>query len=230
LSRESKVLIGVLVVVVASMIGLFAIANRDTSGPAPKGESKVVRDSSHKQGTGPVQLVEFGDYQCPACGSAHPNLVRLMQEYQDKVTFYFRNYPILTLHKNANVAAYAAEAAADQGKFWEMHDKLYETQKDWESDADPTDKFVGFAKDLGLDTDKFKKSVVDEQFKSIVDQDVADANVLGVSSTPTFYLNGTELTGGYSYENLKSKVDAALGAAPAAATPTPAATVSPAAQ
>jgi protein-disulfide isomerase len=213
-SRESKILTAILVVVVGGMIALFAIANKPTdSGPAPVGDkTKIIRDNSHKEGTGPVQLVEFGDYQCPACGAAYPNVQKLLQDYNGKITFYFRNFPLDSIHKNARIGAEAAEAAGAQGKYFEMHDKLYESQKDWSEDADPTDKLVGYAKDLGLDTDKFKNALADEQYKSVIDQDVADGTALNINATPTFFINGTQVTGGFDYDSLKKAVDAALPA------------------
>lgn len=226
MSRESKILTAVLIVVIGGMIALFAYANRDTSsGPKPVGDkTKITRDNSHKTGSGPVELVEFGDYQCPACGAAFPNVNQLLAEYDGKITFYFRNFPLIQVHKNAMVAANAAEAAADQGKFWEYHHKLYETQKDWSELTDPVDKFVEYAKGLGLDTGKFKDAVVNEQFKNIIEQDMADGNALNINATPTFFLNGQQVTGGYTYENLKKNVDAALGTSAAS----PAASASPA--
>ncbi len=223
MSRESKILTAILVAVVGAMIAAFYFANKPAdTGPAPVGDkTKVIRDNSHKQGTGSVQLVEFGDFQCPACGAAHPNVVKLMKDYEGKVTFYFRNFPLTQIHKNAVASAQAAEAAGEQGKYWEMHDKLYEVQKEWSEESDPTEKFVGYAKDLGLDTEKFKNAVVDEKFKTIIDQDSADGTALNINSTPTFLVNGTQVTGGFSYENLKTAVDAALG------TQSPAATLAP---
>jgi protein-disulfide isomerase len=213
-SRESKILTAILVVVVGGMIALFAIANKPAdSGPAPVGDkTKITRDSSHKEGSGPVQLVEFGDYQCPACGAAYPNVQQLMKDYDGKITFYFRNFPLTSLHPNAMVSAEAAEAAGAQGKYFEMHDLLYQNQKDWSEDADPTSKLVGYAKTLGLDTDKFQKDLSAEQYKSAIQQDMADGTALNINATPTFYLNGTMLTGGFDYASLKKAVDAALPA------------------
>jgi protein-disulfide isomerase len=221
LSSESKLLTGVLVAVVAGMIGLFWLANKPTdSGPAPVGDkTKVIRDNSHKRGTGSVQFVEFGDYQCPACGAAEPNVEQLTKEYDGKVTVYFRNFPLVTLHQNAMEAAEAAEAAGAQGKFWEMHDKLYATQKEWESVGTPLDTFAGYAKDLGLDVDKFKQAVQNEAAKKLIDQDMADGNALNINATPTFFVNGAQVTGGYDYANLRDKVDAALKSASPAASP-----------
>jgi protein-disulfide isomerase len=208
MSRESKILVGILVVVVGGMVALFALANQSQTANQPVGDkTKVVRDNSHKTGSGDIQLVEFGDFQCPACGAAYPNVKQIMKDYDGKVTLYFRNFPLINVHKNAMAGANAAEAAADQGKYWEMHDKLYETQTAWSDLADPTDTFVGYAKDLGLDADKFKKAVTDKQFQPVIDQDVADANALQVDATPTFYFNGVKYTGSSSYADLRDKIE-----------------------
>ena len=214
MSKEAKILTGILVVVVGGMIGLFALANQSSNKPAPSGDkTKIVRDNSHKTGSGSVQLVEFGDYQCPACGAAYPNVKQLMKDYDGKVTLYFRNFPLTQIHQNATLGAEAAEAAGDQGKYWEMHDKLYENQKDWSelSATEAENKIVGYAQELGLDTGKFKSAVDNEQFKQVIDQDTADGNALGIDATPTFYLNGTKLSGGYDYATLRDAVNAALG-------------------
>jgi protein-disulfide isomerase len=210
-SKESKILIAILVAIVGGMIALFAIGNQGSDAPKAVGDkTKVTRENSHKTGTGAISVVEFGDYQCPACGAAHPNVQQLLKEYEGKITFYFRNFPLTNIHPNANTAAMAAEAAGAQGKFWEMHDKLYEAQKDWSDEASPTDKLVGYAKDLGLDTEKFKKALADKEFQSIIDQDYADGEALGVQGTPTFYFNGVQHTGNASYASLRDQVEALL--------------------
>jgi protein-disulfide isomerase len=203
----------ILIVVVGGLIALFALANKSApSGPAPSGDkTKIIRDNSHKEGSGPVQLVEFGDYQCPACGAAYPNVKQIMKDFNGRVTLYFRNFPLTQLHPNAMAGAEAAEAAGDQGKYWEMHDKLYENQNTWAGMSDPTDTFVGYAKDLGLDTDKFKKAIQNEQFKSVIDQDEADGNALNIQGTPTFYVNGVQHQGGFDYASLRDDINKALG-------------------
>ena len=212
MSRESKILTAILVIVVGGMIAAFAIANKPTdSGPAPVGDkTKIIRDTSHHEGSGPVQLVEFGDYQCPACGAAYPNVQQVMKDYNGKVTLYFRNFPLTSLHPNAMIGAEAAEAAGAQGKYFEMHDLLYQQQKDWSEDADPTSKLVGYAKTLGLDTDKFSKALSDEQYKSVIQQDMADGTALNINATPTFYINGNQYAGGFDYASLKQAIDSAL--------------------
>ncbi|HEY6736329.1 MAG TPA: DsbA family protein [Candidatus Saccharimonadia bacterium] len=215
MSREAKVMIGILVVVVGAMVGIFALANK--SGPTPVGDkTKVIRDNSHKTGSGTVQLVEFGDYQCPACGKAYPDVKQIMKDYDGKVTLYFRNFP-LSQHPLANNAALAAEAAGAQGKYWEMHDKLYDNQSQWGDlnknvpKSDALNYWVSYAKDLGLDADKFKSDVENAKSQPVVDQDLADGNALGIQGTPTFFVNGKQITSGIGYASLRDAINSALG-------------------
>ncbi len=210
MTKEVKILSGVVVAIIAGLIGIFMLFNRsDKNLPSTADAGKIVRDNSHKTGTGAkVTLVEFGDYQCPACGAAYPILKKILSEYNQQITFVFRNYP-LPMHKNAQVAANAAEAAAAQGKFWEMHDKLYENQKSWEASGSASDVFTGFAKDLSLDTAKFQKAIDAGDYDAIIKTDQDDGTALGVNSTPTLYLNGKTLAG-YSYDEIKKAIDDAL--------------------
>jgi protein-disulfide isomerase len=223
-SKESKILIAVLVAIVGGMVGIFMLMNSGETTPTAVGDkTKVIRDNSHKTGSGAIQLVEFGDFQCPACGAAYPNVERLMKDYDGKITLYFRNFPLTQIHKNASAGANAAEAAGDQGKFWEMYHKLYENQTVWANLPDPTATFVEYAKALSLDEGKFTSALSSKEFQPLIDQDLADGNAVGVNATPTFYFNGEKFTGKSSYEELKAKVDSLLGdSASAAPTATPA--------
>jgi protein-disulfide isomerase len=211
-SRESKILIGVLVVIIGGLIGLFVAMNSgaDTPGKATDPAALIQKDS-HKQGAGSVQLVEFGDYQCPACGKAYPIVKQLQKDYDGKLTFYFRNYPLTQLHPNAMAAANAAEQAADLGKFWEMHDKLYESQADWSelSASAAADKFADYAKGLGIDGNKVKQAATDSLFKDRIAQDVADGDAQKVQATPTFFVNGKAIETN-DYASIKAAIDAAL--------------------
>jgi protein-disulfide isomerase len=209
MSREAKILTAVLVVVVGGMVGLF-IAFGGGGAPATKvtDAGKLTRSSSHAQGSGKVQIVEFGDYQCPSCGAAYPIIKQLQTENANDISLIFRNFPLPQLHANAITAAEAAEAAGKQGKYFEMHDKLYETQKEWSTLSNPLDTFVSYAKGLGLDQNKFKQDVEAENFKAIIDTDVADGNALGVNATPTFYINGKKIDS-FAYPNLRDAITAA---------------------
>ncbi|MBI2009841.1 MAG: thioredoxin domain-containing protein [Candidatus Chisholmbacteria bacterium] len=142
-----------------------------------------------------VQVVEFADFQCPACKAAYPPVKQMLETYGDEVTFVFRHFPLRTTHKNAFVAALAAEAAGAQGKFWEMNDVLFERQKEWEDSGDPVSQFADYAAEIELDVTAFRQSVEIEQFADRIDQDVQDGFALGVNSTPTFFVNGKKVTG-----------------------------------
>ncbi len=139
-----------------------------------------------------VTLVEFGDYECPACGFYQAFVKELLTDEAGKINYVFRNYP-LPQHTNAPISSYAAVAAGLQGKFWQMHDKLYATQNDWTNSKDARDVFIGYAKDLGLNVDQFTKDLDSSKVKNIVSNDTADGNTVGLTETPTFYLNGQKI-------------------------------------
>lgn len=144
-----------------------------------------------------VILMEYGDYQCPGCGSAYPVLKAVSEKYQNQIAFVFRNLPLSSLHPNARAAAATAEAAGLQGKYWEMHNQLYANQADWEnlSPSERTDFFVGYAKDLGLDTDKFKADFASQQVNQKISFDEAVfAKTKLEKATPTILLNGKEVS------------------------------------
>ena len=143
-----------------------------------------------------VVLVEYGDFQCPSCGGAYAQVKAATEQYKDKVAFVFRNFPLTTIHPNARAAAAVAEAAGLQGKYWEMHDQLYEAQTDWQ-DLSPekrTDVFTGYATSLGLDKEKFLTDLASKAVNSKISFDQALGNKVNVDSTPTFYLNGEKLS------------------------------------
>lgn len=133
-----------------------------------------------------------------------------MKDYDGKVTFVFRNYPLESIHKNALAAAKYAEASAKQGKFWQMHDKLYETQKEWSELGDPTTKFAEYATALGMDPAKLKSDANEASIAALIKRDQADGDTAGVTGTPTFFVNGKALASS-TYDSLKSAIDEALG-------------------
>ncbi len=143
-----------------------------------------------------ITLVEFGDYVCPACGTYEPIIKKLLSDHAGKINYVFRNYP-LSYHTNAIPASYAVEAAGLQGKYWEMHEKIFTTQNEWSSLSDPVGVFVEYARDLGLDIDKFSSDMNSQTIKDKVQRDYNDGNTVGLTETPTFYINGVkaELTG-----------------------------------
>jgi len=152
-----------------------------------------------------VTLVEYGDYQCPACAAYNPLVIRLNQEFPEDLKIVYRHFPIPG-HKNAFFAAQAAEAAGKQGKFWEMHDLLYEKQEDWEKESNPKEKFVAYARELNLDEAKFLADYDSDEVKSAIRKDSESGRLLGVSYTPNFILDGTRIQP-RSYEEFKSLVE-----------------------
>lgn len=144
-----------------------------------------------------VVLVEYGDIQCPACGSAHPTVRQLTEKYQDQLAFVFRNFPLTSIHPNARAAAAAVEMAGLQGKYWEMHNILYENQDDWSSasTSERGGKFADYAQQIGLNKSEFTKALNDKssQINKKINFDIALGRKLNVSATPTFYLNGKQL-------------------------------------
>jgi protein-disulfide isomerase len=141
----------------------------------------------------PVQLEEFGDYQCPPCGVFHPILEQMREEFGDKMRITFRNFPLVQPHPHAIAAASAAEAAGLQGKFWEMHDLIYEHQADWKDKVDVGPIFEGYAKQIGLNIERWKKDVGSEQIAQRIYLDSKRGQSMGVRGTPTVFINGREV-------------------------------------
>jgi protein-disulfide isomerase len=139
-----------------------------------------------------VVLIEYGDFQCPGCSAAHPNIKAVTETYKDHIAFVFRNFPLASLHPNARAAAAAAEAAGLQGKYWEMHNMLYENQSSWKDlDAtERTDFFAGYAKDLGLDETQFTTDIVSSKVNQKISFDQALGKKANVNATPTILLDG----------------------------------------
>jgi protein-disulfide isomerase len=205
MNRVGWIIFSVIVVLVlGGLIAWARIANPpvDLSGfnnnsiIAAAEQNGNIADHTKGSATNEIILVEYGDYQCPSCGGAHPNLNTLMEEYGDDITFVFRNFPLTAIHPNALTAAAAAEAAGLQGKFWEMHDMLYENQSDW-SNADTsrrTSIFSGYASSLGLDSERFSTDLAGRTVTQKVNFDMALGRSVGTSATPTFFLNGEKLS------------------------------------
>ena len=149
----------------------------------------------HIQGpaAAPVTLLEYGDYECPYCGAAYPTVKQVQAQMGDGLRFVFRNFPISTSHPHAEQAAEAAEAAAAQGRFWEMHDLLYENQSLWKDDVNPRTIFVKFAKDLGLNVWQFSRDLDSAQVRLRIEADEDAAAQQGIEGTPTILINGRQL-------------------------------------
>jgi protein-disulfide isomerase len=183
---------------------------QQTRAPQPGAPNPWAKGSA----SAAVTLEEFSDFQCPACGNLEPGLRRVVKDYGDRVRFVFRNFP-LSGHKYAFLAARAAEAAGQQGKFWEMHDMLYDNQAEWSDSMEPRVQFDSYATRLGLDVQRFKSDMERPDLAERVKADYARGISLNVKGTPTVFLNGRELVPGklVTEEDLRREITAALGPA-----------------
>ncbi len=165
--------------------------------------------SPHDHAEGPVDaplnLVEYGDYQCPYCGAAYPVVKRLQKTLGKKLRFVFRNFPLTQMHPYALIAAQAAEAAALQGKFWEMHDLLFEEQNLLKLEIIPS-----WAKRIGLNLEQFEKNIKQAVVEKRIKEDRQSGIRGGVNGTPTFFINGTRHDGPYDYNSLLAALESAL--------------------
>jgi protein-disulfide isomerase len=166
-----------------------------------------VADRDHALGSvsAPVTLVEYGDYECPYCGAAHPVVQRLLKRLGDDVRFIFRNFPLRSVHPHAEHAAWAAEAAGAQGRFWEMHDWLFEHQRSLDDD-----ELIRAAGALGLDLEDFSLQVDSEAIRDRVQEDFGSGLHSGVNGTPTFFINGVRFDRAPGYEELLEALEAEI--------------------
>ncbi|MFN2498978.1 MAG: DsbA family protein [Pyrinomonadaceae bacterium] len=170
------------------------IASSPVPVPGNRGAAKLGAEPSHTLGdmNAPVMLEEFGDFQCPACRSLHTIVKSLKAEFGPRVVIVFREFPLAS-HAHALTAARAAEAAGLQGKFWEMHDLLYENQKTWHEASDVGSLFDEYASRIGLSLDQFKRDISGETVERRIAADRERGRWIGVNSTPTLFLNGREV-------------------------------------
>lgn len=203
MSTETKILVAIigatLLVVGGAAMLLGGKSDTSTSSTTTVDAKILVTPDSWKIGTdsAKVTLVEFSDFQCPACKGAEPVVTQIQDKYKDKILFVYRHFP-LPVHEFAMDAAVAAEAAGKQGKFWDMRDKLFKISPDL-----GRDKLIAAAKDIGLNTDEFTKDLDSQDLRQKVLNDESDGTKAGVDATPTFFINGAKLVG-------VSGVDAAI--------------------
>lgn len=211
--------VSVMVVLALAAIGGFFIFGRntaETNGPIEPATladaGQLVREDSPVRGPADakVTIVEFADFQCPACKAAKPVILSVLEKNPTTVRLVFRHFPISSIHQHADETSLSGEAAKNQGKFWEWYDKIYDDQDGWstQSKRKITEYLTNIAKDLGLNTETFTADKTASKARDNVARDLADADALGVDSTPTFFVNGQKIEGTGS---LEAAVAAALG-------------------
>ncbi|HXE10064.1 MAG TPA: thioredoxin domain-containing protein [Verrucomicrobiae bacterium] len=203
----SKGFLGIIALVIVVFVAIFALSGHKTAN-APSGNKSsngsALTQHIEGQGKSGVTVVEYGDYECPYCGAAYPVMKQVVTDMNEQIKFQFRNYPLTQIHQNAFAGARAAEAASLQGKFWQMHDTLYDNQDPngktgWVASSDPLDQyFVGFARQIGLNVNQFKTDFNSTKVNDAINADQAEGNKLKIQGTPTFYINGKQTDLPYS--------------------------------
>lgn len=183
-------MVGIILIVILAAVGL-AFVGRGGNKPVVTGDLAPISEKDNRWGeaTAPVTIIEYSDFQCPACQAYSEVVNELKQELAGKFVLAYRHYP-LPYHQNAEIAAKAAEAAARQNKFWEMHDKLFATQDNWSEATNARQVFVGYAAGLGLDPIQFESDLDSQAVADKIKSDQENALAIGVPGTPTFFVNG----------------------------------------
>lgn len=210
MTSEIKILAGVGLITAILITGAIFFLGGSSQTASVTDQKLLVRPDSEKISTSSakVTVVEFGDYQCPACGAAEPVVKQILNEFKGKINFVFRNFAFIG--QESTWAAEAAECAGEQGKFWEYHNYLYSHQNGENKGAFGKDNLKSFAKIFNLNTELFNLCLDTEKYSQKVSNDRADGNDLGVNSTPTFFVNGEKSAGVLNFEQFKSKIESKL--------------------
>lgn len=196
--KNYKLLFGILGLTAALLVGVSFLLSKPIENSSVKiDQQKLVFGAAHVLGNenAPVTVVEFSDFQCPACRSATVTLDGVLEKHEGEIKFIYRHFPLTSIHKNAMAASIASEAAGEQGKFWEYSKALFDKQDAWEKLGTPQDLFVNLAKEVGVtDLDKFKNEIGKQAKRDLILADMSLGNQLGVDATPTFFVNGEKVS------------------------------------
>ncbi len=201
--RRTWIAVGILVLII--LIGYLLSRTPDVESVYGKNDP-VIGNPQAK-----VTIVEYSDFQCPACRLAHGIVKKVLQEYGDSVRLVYNDFPLVKLHANAFLAAEAAQCANSQGKFGEYHDLLFEEQDIWSPQSDPLPQFLDYAKITGVNLEQFSRCLENHETRKSVKEDMKEGEKLRIRSTPTFFINNARLVGPRSLESFKREIDAQLG-------------------
>lgn len=206
----NKTLIWIGFAVVAVLALLFIGNPTPTLDPELSVSTVHPQDNIKGNREAKVALIEYSDLQCPACRTYYPLMRQLMTEFGDRVAFVYRHFPLTSIHYNAEFAARAAEAAGKQGKFWEMHDVLFEKQNEWSNVANVTPMFESYAELVGISTDQFKTDFASKEVRDFVRAQRAHALKAGLQGTPSFFINGEQINNPSSIDEFRKIINQAL--------------------
>ncbi len=198
-------IIGVIAVVAigASVVYSNSVANKANEGIVFTAHTKGAEDAT-------VTLTEYSDFQCPACGQFAAVIKDVLATYPNDIKFEYKHFPLVSIHPFAIPAAKAAEAAGQQGKFFEMHDKLFENQQVWANSVNPATYFTSYAEEIGLDVGLFKTHMKASRIEDKIADEFKEAREHGLTGTPSFFLNGTRMQF-ETYEDFIGQIEAAVG-------------------
>ncbi|KKQ40920.1 MAG: hypothetical protein US59_C0043G0005 [Candidatus Levybacteria bacterium GW2011_GWB1_37_8] len=221
-AKELGIWVGVIAILIGGLWFLIASVNNSPSPSAPaqikipevsnqdfikspqlaSGSARLPSPEGEANGRqARVTLVEYADFQCPACKAYFPLVTKLSSDIKD-LRIVYRFFPLSNIHKNAMISSQAAYAAGLQGKFWEMHDMIFENQDSW-SNTQARDIFIDYAKKLNLDSNKFESDMTSDATRKFITQEMNKAISLGINSTPTFFVNGKHIQNPAGYEAFK---------------------------
>ena len=206
-SRKAKRRTWIAVGILAAIILTGYLVSRIPGIGSTYGEGDPVKGAPQAR----VRIVEYSDFQCPACRKAQEPLKRILEEYGETVQIIFNDFPLVTAHPNALPASEAAQCAYSQHRFWEYHDLLFERQDIWAPSVDPQPYFLDYARNIGLNIEQFTRCIENRETQKAVRADMKEGEALRIRSTPTFFINDTRLVGQATFNNFKEAIDAQLG-------------------
>jgi protein-disulfide isomerase len=213
------VVVAVVVIIAASVSGTGSGSPTATGTPFVATTVPAITAADWQEGnttSSKISVIEYGDFECPACGAYFPIMQQLLQAFGSQVDFVFRNFPLYTIHPNASIAAQAAESAGLQGKYWPMHDLLYTDQTNWVNDTPSSvvqDYFNGYAQSLGLNVSEFDADINSSKVLNKIQTDVNSGNAAEINHTPTFFINLVQIPNPTSYSDFTSVIQQALDSA-----------------
>lgn len=214
MSKAAKPLTVIVIAVGIAVAGAVFLSRR----PAQVSETSAASRADVKPGGGhlrgpeaaKVTLVEFGDYQCPSCGAYAPVVLEVLRRYPQQVRLEFHHFPLISIHPFAMTAAMAAEAAGEQGRFWEMHDMLFDHQQIWSQSRNPEPDFLSYAARVGLNQNAFMQAMRSPQLQDRILQDVVRARDAKIDSVPAFFIDGQRIRPELSVDDFVNIIETKL--------------------
>ena len=210
--KNLPLLLGTLAVTAALIFGVVSSFSNSGAKQEPVDQAQLLSAAPHVKGAADakVTIVEFSDFQCPACKATNPLVEKVANLYPDQVRVIFRHFPLSSIHSNARLAAQATEVAAQDGKFWEYHDLLFAEQLTWsqlEKKEEYIEQLASYAEELGIDKDNFLERIESDHIKSLVTEDLTAGGRLNINATPTLYVNGQPISASQLMQMVESIIN-----------------------